>query len=253
MTVAGFEVARRLRQERVETPILMLTARDATGDVVRGLDAGADDYLTKPFAFDELLARLRALARRGPVEPSTRLMSELIGNLLTLARVDAGSETLTFEDVDVGAVLERAASRCERLAGVKRVRIERPAPGPTVLARGDARALERLFVILIDNAIRYTPEGGLVRLGVEGANGAARVTVTDSGIGIPADAIPLIFERFFRVDPARSREAGGAGLGLSIARWIVNAHGAAIHVSSTPGDGSVFEVRLPRSGDRATS
>jgi two-component system response regulator MprA len=69
----GFEVARRLRQEQVRTPILMLTARDATGDVVRGLDVGADDYLTKPFAFDELLARLRALARRGPVEPSSRL------------------------------------------------------------------------------------------------------------------------------------------------------------------------------------
>ncbi|MBI3050086.1 MAG: response regulator transcription factor [Acidobacteria bacterium] len=69
----GFEVARRLRQEHVRTPILILTARDATGDVVRGLDAGADDYLTKPFAFDELLARLRALSRRGPVEPSSRL------------------------------------------------------------------------------------------------------------------------------------------------------------------------------------
>lgn len=69
----GFEVARRLRQEQVRTPILMLTARDTTGDVVRGLDVGADDYLTKPFAFDELLARLRALSRRGPVEPSSRL------------------------------------------------------------------------------------------------------------------------------------------------------------------------------------
>ncbi|MGQ0735864.1 MAG: response regulator transcription factor [Acidobacteriota bacterium] len=69
----GLEVAQRLRQEQIRTPILMLTARDATGDVVRGLDAGADDYLTKPFAFDELLARLRALSRRGPVEPSSRL------------------------------------------------------------------------------------------------------------------------------------------------------------------------------------
>lgn len=173
-------------------------------------------------------------------------MSGLIGNLLTLARVDAGSETLSFETVDVGSLLRQASSRCEPLAHAKQIRVERMIGNESILVRGDPRALERLFVILIDNAVRYTPDGGRVRVEVKAAHDAAVVTVADTGIGIPPEEIPLIFERFYRVDPARSRDVGGAGLGLSIARWIAEAHRASIHVDSTPGQGSVFEVRIPR-------
>lgn len=177
-------------------------------------------------------------------------MSGLIGNLLTLARVDAGSETLSFEDVDVGSLLREASSRCEPLAHAKQIRVERTIGDEAILVRGDPRALERLFVILVDNAIRYTPDGGRVRVGVRAVDDAAVVTVADTGIGIPPDAMSLIFERFYRVDPARSRDAGGAGLGLSIGRWIADAHGASIHVESTPGEGSIFEVRIPRVSER---
>jgi heavy metal sensor kinase len=172
-------------------------------------------------------------------------MSGLIANLLTLARVDAGSETLTFETVDVGSLLRHASSRCEPLAHAKQISIERSIGDQSILVRGDPRAFERLFVILIDNAVRYTPEGGRVRVAAKAVHDDAVITVADTGIGIPPEEIPLIFERFYRVDPARSRDLGGAGLGLSIARWIGEAHRASIHVDSTPGRGSVFEVRIP--------
>ncbi|MBI2185643.1 MAG: HAMP domain-containing protein [Acidobacteria bacterium] len=235
----------------------MLARLDASFTQITRFTADASHELRTPVALVRSTAELTLRHPREAQEYREALaeilseaerMSGLIGNLLTLARVDAGSETLSFEDVDIGSLLHQAASRCEPLAHAKQIRVERTAPGEPILARGDPRALERLFVILIDNAIRYTPEGGRVRLGVEASDGAARVTVADSGIGIPADTIPLIFERFYRVDPARSREAGGAGLGLSIARWIAEAHGASIHVASTPGEGSAFEVRLRRSG-----
>ncbi|MGH9349413.1 MAG: sensor histidine kinase [Vicinamibacterales bacterium] len=172
-------------------------------------------------------------------------MSGLISNLLTLARVDAGSETLNVEVVDIGSLLRHAASRCEPLAQAKHISIERRIGDESILVRGDPRALERLFVILIDNAVRYTPDGGRVRVGAEAVHHAAVITVADTGIGIPPEKIPLIFERFYRVDPARSRDLGGAGLGLSIARWIADAHHASIHVDSTPGRGSVFKARIP--------
>ncbi|MGQ0735865.1 MAG: sensor histidine kinase [Acidobacteriota bacterium] len=172
-------------------------------------------------------------------------MSGLISNLLTLARVDAGSETLTFEVVDIAALLRHAASRCEPLAQAKHISVEQEIGDESIPVRGDPRALERLFVILIDNAVRYTLDGGRVRVAAS-VDGAAVIRVADTGIGIPPEQIPLIFERFYRVDPARSRDLGGAGLGLSIARWIAEAHRASIHVDSTPGKGSVFDVRIPR-------
>jgi signal transduction histidine kinase len=98
---------------------------------------------------------------------------------------------------------------------------------------------------LIDNAIKYTPEGGTVEVRVRNEGSRAILEVSDSGAGIPADSLPHIFERFYRVDKARSRASGGAGLGLSIVKSICAAHGAEIHVSSQEGQGSYFRVELP--------
>ncbi|MBI3050087.1 MAG: HAMP domain-containing protein [Acidobacteria bacterium] len=233
----------------------MLARLQASFAQITRFTADASHELRTPVALVRSTAELTLRHPRGAQEYREALteilneaerMTGLIANLLTLARVDAGSETLSFEDVDVGSLLRQASSRCEPLAHAKQIQGERTIGDESVLVRGDPRALERLFVILIDNAIRYTPEGGQVRVGVKAVDDAAVVTVADTGIGIPAEEIPLIFERFYRVDPARSREAGGAGLGLSIGHWIAEAHHASIHVDSTPGEGSVFEVRIPR-------
>jgi signal transduction histidine kinase len=110
---------------------------------------------------------------------------------------------------------------------------------------GDAAALRRALLNLVENAIKYTPSGGKVEIGLGRGDGAAEVTIADSGIGIEADDLERIFEPFLRLDAARARDTGGAGLGLAIARSIVIAHGGAITVESRPGSGSRFTVRLP--------
>jgi signal transduction histidine kinase len=110
---------------------------------------------------------------------------------------------------------------------------------------GDRSLLERLTANLVDNSIRYTPAGGRIEIGVAEAGLSAVLTVRDNGIGIPAEALPRIFDRFFVVDPARSKEHGGTGLGLSIVKSVADRHGAAIEVESEVGRGTVFEIRFP--------
>jgi len=105
--------------------------------------------------------------------------------------------------------------------------------------------LKRMLLNLLDNAVKYTPAGGEVNVTLATQNGTALIIVSDTGIGIPAAAQPHIFDRFYRVDKARSRALGGAGLGLSIARWIVEAHDGRLSVESSPGHGSTFTVELP--------
>jgi heavy metal sensor kinase len=151
------------------------------------------------------------------------------------ARAGVDLEPLLLEVFDLGARLGQAA-------GVA-VRIEAAAPSTV---RGDAAALRRAIGNLVENAVKYTPRGGKVELSLTAEDGAAVVTVTDSGIGVePADA-ERIFEPFVRLDAARSRDTGGAGLGLAIARSVVMAHGGTLTVESRAGSGSRFTIRLPR-------
>ena len=110
---------------------------------------------------------------------------------------------------------------------------------------GDAQSARRLFFILIDNAIKYTPPGGHVALELRQEDGNAVGIIRDTGIGIAENDLPRIFDRFWRADKVRSREAGGAGLGLSIAQWIVQRYGGTIRGESTLNEGSVFTVTLP--------
>ncbi|MBI3666625.1 MAG: two-component sensor histidine kinase, partial [Acidobacteria bacterium] len=141
--------------------------------------------------------------------------------------------------------LREACAQGQTLAQAKHVAFDCQYPDTNLLIQGDPQALRRLFLILIDNAVKYTASGGRVSVSLKGADGFAIGEVRDSGIGVSPDDLPNIFERFYRADKARSREQGGAGLGLSIAQWIADAHGAAIEVDSTPGKGSVFRVRIP--------
>ena len=170
-------------------------------------------------------------------------MRELVESLLTLARNDAGAP-LKFVPGDLDAVAIEAV-KAAQVAAHGKVAVEYVSPKQPVEASFDRARIRQVAAILLDNAIKYTPEGGTVVVSVEKEDGWARLEVSDTGIGIPADELPLVFERFHRVDPARAE--GGAGLGLSIARQIARAHGGEIEAKSQSDQGSTFVLRIPSS------
>jgi heavy metal sensor kinase len=172
--------------------------------------------------------------------------SHLTENLLLLAKADSGAAGLQRHDVDLAATVGEACAQAEVLARVKGLELATELPEPARLyVAGDPQALRRLFLILLDNAVKYTPAGGRVEVALRGKGAHVVGEVRDNGIGISQDDLPHVFDRFYRADRARSRELGGAGLGLSIARWIAESHGGAIAVVSELERGSRFEVRLP--------
>jgi heavy metal sensor kinase len=184
-------------------------------------------------------------AALGAVVGEIERTTQLVDNLLLIAKADAGGAQLAKVPVDVAAAAEEARAQMSILARTKGIALEVRLPDDPVVVIGDRDALRRLFSILLDNAIKYTAAGGVAEVAVS-TNGAHAVgVVTDSGIGIPNDDLPHVFDRFYRVDRARTRELGGAGLGLAIARWIAESHGGEIGVASQVDRGSRFEVRLP--------
>jgi len=171
--------------------------------------------------------------------------THLIENLLTLARADAGASEFHFADIDLVPHMKKIAEESGILASGKEIQITSEfAPGP-VRVSADPAAIERLLLIVLENAIKYTPPGGFIAMSLSNGAGSARIEIRDSGIGISEKDLPQIFERFYRADQARSREPGGSGLGLAIARWIVDLHGGKIEAQSTLGSGSLFRITLP--------
>jgi two-component system OmpR family sensor kinase len=168
-------------------------------------------------------------------------MARLVADLLALARADAGA-SLRKERVELDWVVLEALREARHLAHGQRIEVEAIEP---VLVQGDGDRLKQLILILLDNAIRYTPANGQIALALRRDAAMARVTVRDSGMGVPPEDLPHVFERFYRADPARARDPGGTGLGLAIAKWIVEQHGGEIEIASEPGHGAEVTVRLP--------
>ena len=168
-------------------------------------------------------------------------MARLIGDLLSLARADAGAR-LSFGPVELDAVLIECVREQRQAAGHVRVSLDRLEPA---IVDGDRDRLKELFLILLENAARYTPAGGSVTAGLQAADGQVAVTVADTGIGIDAADREHLFERLYRGRRARQMRPSGTGLGLAIARWIVEAHGGRIALSARPRGGTVAEVTLP--------
>ncbi len=177
------------------------------------------------------------------IEAETARMQRMVQDLLLLAQADAGVP-LEKRPVELDTLLLDVFRQARLNAGNVKVVL---GSEDQLQVLGDADRLKQLFLNLMDNAIKYTPSGGTVTLSFERQDQWARVSVADTGIGIPARDLPHIFERFYRVDKARSREKGGTGLGLAICKWIVEAHGGRIQVQSQVGKGSVFTVWLPLS------
>ena len=176
------------------------------------------------------------------IEQEADQLGAIVGDLLTLARADAGERPVARELLYLDDLAAEAVEAARALAERKGVTLE---VGSFEEARitGDPALVRRLVLIVLDNAIKYTPKSGRVRLDVTAADGTRSVVVSDTGIGIPAEQLPRIFERFYRGDPAR-REAEGAGLGLAIAQWISDLHGARITFSSTP-QGTRVAIEFP--------
>lgn len=174
-------------------------------------------------------------------------MSEIVGKLLILARSDAGSEQLNVQDVDLAELLTELVQDLEVLAQEKGLTF-RFGPFEPLTVRGDRVRLRQLFMNLLDNALRYTLAGGAITGSVVHKDDLAVVSIGDTGIGIPAEHLPFIFDRFYRVDKARTGGEGGTGLGLSIATAIAKMHGGSIEAESHVGAGTTFRVVLPLAG-----
>ena len=184
----------------------------------------------------------------GQILRESESTSELIEQLLTLARADADTAQLHFETVDMRDLMEELDSGSKTLAESYGIHWSSEIPEEPVLVPGDRPHLRRLLLILIGNACRYTERGGSVGLRLAVQQPEAIIEVTDTGIGIPADELTRIFDRFYRASNARFFDPEGTGLGLSIAHWIATAHGGLLSAQSTVGSGTSMVVRLPLSG-----
>jgi heavy metal sensor kinase len=230
--------------ERIDTSFNRITqfTADASHDLrtpVTIIRTVAEVTLRKPRTNKQYTEALAKILRTS--EETTSLLE----NLLTLARADAGAMGMELHLIDLDSHVRKAQERAILLAGNKSLDISLRAPGGPVWVRADSVAMDRLLLILLDNAIKYTPDGGFCEIELLPADREIQILIRDSGIGIPEHELSLIFERSYRTNRARSRESGGAGLGLAIARWITEMHGGTIVVESQLGAGSLFRVSLP--------
>ncbi len=218
------------------------------------LVADASHELRTPLTV--LRAELESIAAEGGLAPEVRerlgsmleeveRLARIVDQLFALSRLDAGEARAEWTRFDLAELVTTTADQMSLLAEDKGIAVVCDAPGP-VAVEGDRSRMKQVVVNLLDNAIKYTPERGAVTLRVAAVHDRALLEVADTGIGIPPDAIPHVFDRFFRVDKARTRDEGGGGLGLSIVKAICTAHGADVRVESREHGGTRFRVTLPR-------
>lgn len=217
----------------LRTPLTVI--RGEAEVTLRGKDKPVPEYRT-------VLGRIVHLSNQ---------MNKLVGDLLFLARSESGTVQIDMKPTSLPAILGEVHQEAGILARPKEVTVTLNGQSGPVSVQGDAERLKQLFMILMDNAIKYgRPHGSIaVRLSTEGP--FARVAVTDNGLGIPGEDLPHVFKRFYRVRRGRAAQVGGAGLGLPIAKWLVEAHSGTIAIASEPDKGTTVTVQLPLSGDRS--
>lgn len=232
----------------------LLARLDQAFEAQQRFTADASHELCTPLTVLKGETEVALLERRTPEEYEALLrsnleeierLSRLASNLLLLARADAGERQVARDLVVINDVLNDVRVRLEQVAKERGVELRIEAP-ELVVVEGDRVALEQVIFNLIGNALRYTPRGGTVEIKLCcGSEGTVRLEVADTGIGIPPEALPHIFERFYRADNARACQPGGSGLGLAICKTVAEAHGGRIEVESAVGHGSRFTLVLP--------
>jgi signal transduction histidine kinase len=225
----------------------------------QGFVADASHELRTPLAIVRADAEVLLRAANRPVAENRDLvedivketdhLSGLVTDLLTLARLDAGRLPLEREEFNASELLEDVAAQTRRLLLDRRVAVKIEAPA-VLSVTADRERILQVLRILVDNSQRYTPDGGTIGLGARRSDNGAVLSVVDTGPGIAAKDMGHVFDRFYRADRSRARTIGGAGLGLAIARGIVEAHGGTLQIDSSPGRGTSVDVELPAGGSR---
>jgi heavy metal sensor kinase len=227
---------------------------DVSVQRIRQFTADASHEMRTPLALIRGAAELALRRERSPeeyrrflgdIESEAERMTALTEALLTLARSDAGGFETAPAETDLSDLVDSVVAPNQALAAERGIRIEARSGARPAIARADAAAIRRLLLILLDNAIKHTPAGGAVVVSADARQDGVELSVEDSGEGIAPEALPHIFERFYRADSARGG-GGGFGLGLSIAQAIAQAHGAEIEAASTAGAGARFRLFLKR-------
>jgi signal transduction histidine kinase len=187
------------------------------------------------------------------IKEETDLLTRLVGELRDLTLAESGHLKLEFEPTNLAELVQRRVSQAEVIARGKNITLRMNITEGLPEIEADGRRVEQVVANLLDNALNHTPSGGIVTVAVSLDKDDALVSVADTGEGIPAEHLPYIFERFYRIDDARSRKTGGAGLGLAIAKQMVELHGGRIWVESEVGKGSKFSFTLPVTRPRPVS
>ncbi len=217
--------------------------------------ADASHELRTPITLIRTTAELSLRRERSPeiyrealrqVVAESERTTRLIEDLLLLARADAGLPALPLERIELSPLVRDVCQQGQVLADARQLQISAEVPSQPVYVEANDPELRRLILLLLDNAVKYTPAGGRITVSLASDLAGATVAVCDTGIGIPGSALPHVFERFYRADESRNRDEGGAGLGLSIAKWIADRHHASLEAESVVGQGSTFRVRFPR-------
>ena len=231
---------------------IMAEGLEEAGRHRRNLTADVAHELRTPLS--NIQGYLEAI-RDGLVEPNAKTidtihgqavhLSRLVEDLRLLAQAEAGALQLNAVPVDLSDLLHSGVEAVRLRAESKHISIGLEVGDPLPDIEIDPTRVSQVIGILLENAISHTPEGGAVAVSCSETDGAIQIAVSDTGAGISQEELPLVFERFYRTDPSRDRATGGAGLGLTIARRLVEAHGGALEASSEPGAGSTFTVQLP--------
>lgn len=310
----GYQVCQALKADprTCHIPVIFISAMTETDDIVKGFEVGGVDYITRPFKFREVLARvanqltlirqrqeIEALRRqdrqtfeslsrmkdefirmathdlrnplnvilgyttvlerinvaqehqalmeetRQAIRSNVEKMRRLVTDMLDLAQMETG-EHLKPEPVPLGSFLARAVSTFRLLAEQRQIALSFAPPPQEIVALVDPSALTRVIDNLLINALNYTPAGGRVRVRVRGRGNQAFIIVADTGLGVPPEDLPRLFDAFYRVNRHNGPEIEGSGLGLSIVKTIVERHRGKVRVRSKVGAGSVFRISLPR-------
>lgn len=216
--------------------------------------ADASHELRTPIALIRTTAELSLRRERSPeiyrealrqVVAESERTTRLVEDLLQLARADAGLPALPLERIELSPLVRDVCQQGQVLAEARQLQMSAEVPDQPVYVEANDPELRRLILLLLDNAVKYTPAGGRITVSLASDPAGATVAVCDTGIGIPDSALPHVFERFYRADESRNRDDGGAGLGLSIAKWIADRHNARLEAESVFGQGSTFRIRFP--------
>jgi heavy metal sensor kinase len=240
-------------QRLVQSFNAMVLRLDTSFGQMRKFNADAAHELRTPLAIIQGETEIALTSRNLPEEIRTVLASNLeeldrltriVNDLLTLSEAEAGRQVLAKQPVNVGKLLVDLVDQMRLLASDRNIRIEVQCT-PNLWIDADKLWIRRAILNLLDNAIKYSKDLGIIEVQAGKESSLIKIQVRDDGIGIHPEDLPHIFDRFYRADPARNRDTGGAGLGLALVKWVVEAHNGSIRVDSEPDQGTLFEVFLP--------